>query len=277
MGWSARYGAAAAALGLSLVVAGCGDGTEPAEERRTLADASGTVTTDGPQTDPTADPPTDPPNGEAPAVAYAAWLDALARRDAEAACALQAPDFTIELRYEAVLVDRAELGDPCAGFEALLWEDAAFESAIVDIAVTQATDEDALLAVRLGQGADTIDLTVRMVYHRARWRVFSATDRTDTGDTTDTGADAAPARWLAGWCTLSPDQTRAEIVAVMGEPSGEYTVADGGEPQLWWAQDQYDFRVYLDPVDDSVLELVGDYDALDEADRALLPCPELRS
>ena len=62
----------------------------------------------------------------------------------------------------------------------------------------------------------------------------------------------------------------------MGRPSGEYTVSDGGEPQLWWAQDQYDFRVYLD-VDGSVLELVGDYDALSEEDRALLPCPELRS
>ena len=43
-----------------------------------------------------------------------------------------------------------------------------------------------------------------------------------------------------------------------------------------WAQDQYDFRVYLD-VDGSVLELVGDYDALGADDRALLPCPELRS
>jgi cytochrome P450 len=70
--------------------------------------------------------------------------------------------------------------------------------------------------------------------------------------------------------------TREEIVALMGEPSGEYTVADGGEPQLWWAHDQFDFRVYLD-VDGSVLELVGDYDGLSDADRDLLTCPELRS
>ena len=81
---------------------------------------------------------------------------------------------------------------------------------------------------------------------------------------------------MDAWCGLVPDMSREEIVALMGQPSGEYTVADGGEPQLWWAQDQYDFRVYLD-VDGSVLELVGDYDALGDDDRALLPCPELRS
>lgn len=204
--------------------------------------------------------------------AYEDWLAALAARDAATACALQAPEFTIELRYEAILVDRAELGDPCTGFEALLWEDPEFDSEVVDIAVTQETDEDALLDVQLASQ----DLTVRMVYHRASWRVFSTEDRTVSSTDSGPDAESGPARWVAAWCSLSPDQTRDEIVALMGEPSGEYTVADGGEPQLWWAQDQYDFRVYLD-VDGSVLELVGDYDALSAEDRALLPCPELRS
>lgn len=203
--------------------------------------------------------------------AYQDWLAALAAHDADAACALQAPEFTIELRLEAILEDRAELGDPCTGFEALLWEDPSFDSEVVEIDVTQQTDEDALLAVRLASQ----DLTVRMVYHRARWRVSSTDDRSDGGDS---GTASGPARWVAAWCSLSPDQTREQIVALMGEPSGEYTVSDGGEPQLWWAKDQYDFRVYLDPVepDGSVLELVGDYDALSADDRALLPCPELR-
>ncbi len=114
-----------------------------------------------------------------------------------------------------------------------------------------------------------------MVYHRAHWRVFSTEDRTGTSSDAPDG-ESGPARWVAAWCSLSPQMTRDEIVALMGEPSGEYTVSDGGEPQLWWAQDQYDFRVYLD-VDDSVLELVGDYDALGAEDRALLPCPELRN
>ena len=93
---------------------------------------------------------------------------------------------------------------------------------------------------------------------------------------TTTDPTTGSARWVAVWCDLSPDQTREKIIDAMGQPSGEYTVSDGGEPQLWWAQDQYDFRVYLD-VDGSVLELVGDYDALSAADRAQLPCPELRS
>ena len=62
----------------------------------------------------------------------------------------------------------------------------------------------------------------------------------------------------------------------MGEPSGEYTVSDGGEPQVYWAADQYDFRAYLDPVDGTVTDLLGDYDALAAADWSLLDCPELR-
>ena len=68
---------------------------------------------------------------------------------------------------------------------------------------------------------------------------------------------------------------RGDVVARMGEPSGEYTLDDGGEPQLWWAQDQYDFRAYLD-ARGRVLDLVGDYDALGAADRDQLDCPELR-
>lgn len=249
------------------LLAACGDSADPAEQRRTLADSSTTV-----EPSPSAQP-TDRIPGEEPARAYAAWVAALARQDAAVACALQAPEFTIELRYEAILVDRADLGDPCTGFEALLWEDPEFRSELVDVAVTQVTEEDALMEVHLGPGEETHQ-TVRMVYHRAHWRVFSTEDR--TGDGSDDDGVSGPARWVAAWCTLSADQTRDEIVALMGEPSGEYTVADGGEPQLWWTQDQYDFRVYLD-VDGSVLELVGDYDALGADDRALLPCPELRS
>jgi len=220
---------------------------------------------------------TDAARAEAPVAAYAAWVAALARHDAAAACALQAPELTIELRFEAILVDRAELGDPCTDFEALLWEDPEFRSEVVDVAVTQVTEEDALLEVRLGPGEEALQ-TVRMVYHRAHWRVFSTADRTGSDNGGGDGGDrSGPARWVAAWCELSVDQTRDQVVALMGEPSGEYTVSDGGEPQLWWAQDQYDFRVYLDPVDGSVLELVGDYDALGADDRALLPCPELRN
>ena len=257
MGRFARIYVAGATFALALFAAGCGDDPDSSDERRTFADA-------GESTEPTASTePTEDIPGEAPAAAYAAWINALARQDAAAACALQAPEFTIDLRYDAILLDRAELGDPCTGFEAILWEDPEFESEIVDVSVTQVTEEDALLDVQQASR----DLTVRMVYHRAHWRVFSTVDRTEGG--------SSPARWVAAWCSLSPQMTRDEIVALMGEPSGEYTVSDGGEPQLWWGQDQDDFRVYLD-VDDSVLELVGDYDALG-ADKALLPCPELRN
>jgi hypothetical protein len=251
MGRLQRICGPVATLALAVSVAGCGDDPGPDEERRTVVDSD--------------DSPGAPiPEESAPADAYAAWIGALARRDAAAACALQAPEFTIELRYDAILVDRAELGDPCVDFEALLWEDPAFDSEIVDVAVTRATDEDAVLEVHRSGGAQTVTMT----YHRAAWRVLRVERRA--------GSDSATARWLAAWCELDPSMTREQVVALMGAPSGEYTVADGGEPQLWWARRQYDFRVYLD-VDGSVLELVGDYDALGAGDRASLPCPELRS
>lgn len=254
---------AAASFALAATLTGCGDDEQGADQedqqqQRSVADTSASL----------AGLPDD-----GPAAAYVDWVDALARQDAAAACALQAPELTIALRYDAILADRAELGDPCVGFEALLWEDPEFDSEIVDIEVTQETQEDALLDVDHPSG----DLTVRVVYHRAKWRVFSTSARADPGaDPGDSGSDAGPPRWLRAWCSLSPRDTREEIIALMGPPSGEYTVADGGEPQLWWAQDQYDFRVYLD-VDGSVLELVGDYDALDGEDRALLACAELRA
>ena len=258
----ARVCGAIATLALVVPAAGCGDDPDLSEERRPLVDTSQT----GGTSSATASSTAAGPSADGPAAdAYLAWLDALDRHDAAAACALQAPEYTIQLRYDAILVDRAELGDPCVVFEALVWEDPAFDSEVVDIEVTQETEEDALLDVDRPSG----DLTVRMVYHRAHWRVFATTDRAGP-------SSPASARWLGAWCALSPDLTRDEIVDLMGPPSGEYTVSDGGEPQLWWARDQYDFRVYLD-VDGSVLELVGDYDALSEEDRAHLPCPELRS
>lgn len=259
---------AAATLAAS-VLSGCGGDEPPASEEGRALTSAGTRASA-----PTSTPATSEEGvpRRSPAGAYAAWINALARQDAATACALQAPGLTIDLRLQAILVDRAELGDPCVGFEAILWEDPDFESEIVDVAVTQVTEEDALLAVHLGQGEDLTQQTVRMVYHRAAWRVFSTEERTGEGEAVPGDTD----RWVEAWCGLDPSMTREELVAAMGEPSGEYTVSDGGEPQLWWAQDQYDFRAYLD-VDGSVLELVGDYDALSEDDRALLPCPELRS
>ncbi len=206
------------------------------------------------------------PTGDGPVAAYTEWLGALEAQDAGAACARHAPDFTIELRYEAVLLDRAELGDPCVGFVAVLWEQADRELDPLGVEVTQETDEDALLAVDF----PAVDQTVTMEKRNASWFVLDTSPRgRDGGD---------PDRWLDAWCDLATGMTVAEVSDRMGQPSGTYTIANGGEPQLYWTQDQYDFRAYLDadPPVGSVLDLVGDYDRLSGPDRALLPCPELR-
>ncbi len=203
-----------------------------------------------------------------PQAAYLAWLEALEAEDAEAACARHAPDLTIALRFEAILLDRAELGDPCTGFVALLWEDPLREFDPLSLETTRATREKATVAASFAAGSETTEL----VYHRAQWRVLRTEARLEA---TEGASSQAPRRWVRAWCDLELGADRETVVEQMGEPSGEYTIDNGGEPQLWWAQDQYDFRAYLD-AQDAVLDLVGDYDALGAADREQLDCPELR-
>jgi hypothetical protein len=231
-----------------VALSACGDDTDDAEDA--TPERRGVTTSEAGEPSPVV-------------AAYETWLAALKAHDAGRACAQHAPELTIELRQRAILEHRAELGDPCVGFVALLWEDPLREYEPLDIEVTQDTGEDGELAVDF-PGADE---TVSMQLRNGRWLVADVTPRTE-GDTDTT-------RWVQGWCDLGLDMDRDEVVAVMGPPSGEYTVADGGEPQLWWADRQYDFRAYLD-LDGSVLDLVGDYDRLDAADRRVLSCPELR-
>jgi hypothetical protein len=194
--------------------------------------------------------------------AYRAWLDGLAAGDAEATCAVHAPDFTIELRQRAILAKRASQGDPCVDFVALLWEVENVETDAGTIEVTELTGEKATLAVEF----PGTDQTVRMVNRYGNWYLAETVDRVTEGG----------AAWAAAWCSLSIHMDRAEIIGRMGEPSGEYTVSDGWDPHLWWAQGPYDFRVYLEP-DGSVSELVAEYDALAASERAQLDCPSLRN
>lgn len=253
----------AAGVLAGLVVATLGGCTASDETRRPTASVAPSASPSAIAS--TSAPPTSSAGqGPSPVAAYDAWLAALADRDAAAACSHHAPDFTIELRYAAILEDRAELGDPCTGFVALLWEDPARQLEPVSVEVTEQTAERARLAVTF-PGTDE---SVVLVKRYEDWAILSTSPRTEAGD-------GRTARWVARWCDLEVGMTRAEVVAAMGPASGEYTVSDGGEPQLYWASRQHDFRAYLD-LDDTVLDLVGDYDALSAADRAVLDCPELR-
>ena len=82
------------------VLTGCGSGT------------TDTSTEQAPPVDAPAAPsaPVTRDDEPEPVAAYRAWLDALSAEDAEAACARHAPGLTIDLRYEAILLDRASLG-----------------------------------------------------------------------------------------------------------------------------------------------------------------------
>jgi hypothetical protein len=242
------------ALAPVLALGGCADEDARPDQPRPLASVSPSASVSAPPSEAV----------DQPTAAYLAWLGALEDRDAGTACRIQHPERTIALRYEAILVGRAELGDPCVGFEALLWEDPLREYSPTGVETTRLTGEKATLAVTFPGS----EVTVQLELQRAAWRVLAEQRRTP--------ASPASARWLEVWCDLEVGATRAAVVEAMGEPSGEYTVSDGGEPQVYWAADQYDFRAYLDPVDGTVTDLLGDYDALPAADRSLLDCPELR-
>ena len=264
----------AALVSLLLLPLGCSrENAEPAPLADVSPEASPTTST------PTSTTPTNDPVA-APVAAYVAWLDALAARDASAACARHAPQLTIDLRYEAILLKRASLGDPCVDFVAVLWEQPEREYAPIGVEVTQVTDEDALLAVDF-PGRDQ---TVRMIQQNTRWLVEESVPRTDSADSEiDTAPNGPttvgdPERWLDVWCDLELSMSPQQLTDLMGEASGTYTIANGGEPQLYWARDQYDFRAYLDtdPPTGRTIDLVGDYDRLTASERAGLTCPELR-
>ena len=253
------FNAAAAVLALSLSLAACASDSsiDPAA--------------------PTVAPATARPDraAAAPVDAYRAWLAALGAQDAAASCARHAPQLTIDLRYEAILLERARLGDPCTDFVAVLWEQPEREYEPLDVEATQVTAEDALLAVDF-PGRDQ---TVRMIRQNTRWLVAESAPRTDDNESPGAPADAAgPARWLEVWCDLELAMTPAELIELMGPASGTYTIANGGEPQLYWTKDQYDFRAYLDtdPPRGRTTDLVGDYDRLSATQRSALTCPELR-
>lgn len=197
--------------------------------------------------------------------AYRAWLEAVENRDPQAACRRHAPQFTIELRQRAVEAKQARLGDPCVDVAHLLWDDPtrAYDPELVE--VTGVTGERARLAVDFG--GDAVDESVLLVNRRGTWLVADLTPRAEGARNGD--------RWVEHWCDLTLEMDRDRLIYEMGEPTGEYTVANGGEPQIFWTDRQYDFRAYLD-TDGSVLDLVGDYDALDADDRRQLTCGELR-
>lgn len=251
-------------LTLAPLAACSDDGT--ATTRRPLASvAPGTATAAPTETEDPAGAGTVQAEDEAQA-AYLAWLAALAARDAVAACSIQHPEYTIALRQEAILLGRAGLGDPCTGFEALLWEDPRRGTGPVSVETTTLTEEKAVLAVAFGASAVTVELE----YQRAAWRVLSEAPRSE--------GTPATRRWVERWCDLETGMDRQRLEELMGPASGTYSLVDGGEPQLYWTDRQYDFRAYLTQVTPpgTALELVGDYDALSAEDREALDCPELR-
>ena len=250
------------AVSLGLILAACGSDTVA-----TAPEVS--ATSDSPTTTPSEPPPTGTSAGSNsdPESAYRTWLAALEAQDAEAACARNAPSFTIALRQEAILEKRARMGDPCVDFVALLWDDPDREYDPVAVEATQVNAERAILAVDFPGTDQTVTLTIPRGVGTS-WYVATTEDRS-------AGTEDVTQRWVKAWCDLEPTMTTDQIVDLMGEPSGEYTVSNGGEPQLYWARREYDFRVYFD-VRGTVLDLVGDYDELSAADRELLPCPELR-
>jgi hypothetical protein len=85
--------------------------------------------------------------------------------------------------------------------------------------------------------------------------------------------------WAAKFCQAQIGATRAEMRAVMGNPTEEYTadeVESGFEPQMSWDAYQFHYTAFFD-ADDHVRQLdINDID-LTDAEKAALPCDTTRT
>lgn len=261
---------------LLLVLAACaGDSDEPSGSGESL---SGEATSSAGAEQPTATQSGSPDAGTsdtassgaaapddehavAALAAYRDYLAALTAEDPAAACAVHAPEFTIAWRDRGVEDGTAERGAPCVDFVDQVWETTDWEESLPALEVTWSSPERVHLVAAFDEPQ-----SVTMAYHRAAWRIRSSEPRTEPTEQTR--------RWVDGWCDLEVGMTPEEMTQVMGEPSVEYSVADGGEPQLVWTRHQYVFTAFLEQ--DKAASLVGDHDLLVAEDRSRLTCPELR-
>jgi len=127
---------------------------------------------------------------------------------------------------------------------------------------------------------DETSETYTLVYDDGRWLVDDdgSTDSSDgdegaDGEMTDEEAAEQGAAWIEAWCEVKVGQTRDQAIAIMGEPTDEFTAADDAEPQIGWGLGPYDFTAFLD-TDGIVRSLSADYDSLGSSDLAKMPCVE---
>jgi hypothetical protein len=76
--------------------------------------------------------------------------------------------------------------------------------------------------------------------------------------------------WSAKWCQAAPGNTKAQLVALMGEPTGK------SDTTMTWSAYQYQFNAFLDP-DGTVNQLDVNPHSLSDAEQAAFTCAKVRT
>jgi hypothetical protein len=83
-------------------------------------------------------------------------------------------------------------------------------------------------------------------------------------------AQSGPDAWPAKWCEAVPGTTKAELIAIMGPPTGS------SDTTLTWAARQYQFNAFLGG-DGRIRQLDINTYALSPAEQAALKCEKVRT
>lgn len=195
------------------------------------------------------------------------WTQAVADGDGKEACSYQTDAFTEEMVAEFVHEGFASSGTPCEAVVKSAGEmmEAFGVGGKATVTLVSAEGNQATVKAVAEGSADEPDAYV-LEYADGRWLI--------AGDAKDDLAKANAARWVENWCKLQPGQTKAAAIALMGEPTQEYGVADA-DPQIGWEQGPYSFTAFLD-TDDNVRSFYADYDSLGQSDLAKMPCQKTR-
>jgi len=76
--------------------------------------------------------------------------------------------------------------------------------------------------------------------------------------------------WPAKWCQAQPGNTKEQLVALMGQPTGS------SEEHMSWSAHQFQFNAFLDS-GGKVRQLDINRHSLSEAEKAALPCSDVRT
>lgn len=163
----------------------------------------------------------------------------------------------------------SEANDPNSGMEIHAKDCASAVAAGAVIArafgVTPESTKLTTQSVILAGNTATINATVsaetgtsklhsKMIRGNSGWKLDDLGEADDPSEVNKAKAKG----WVANWCKLKKAMTKAQVIKVMGEPTGGFDGSGGEAPQMNYNGYGYNFTVFLDINDRVSSFFVGD-------------------